>query len=55
MSSVEKYWYAVGFWHAKMKQNTPPSEEEIAYMKEITNVDILKEYQKGQKAASYGD
>lgn len=50
-SSVEKYWYAIGFWHAKNKEHLPPSEEEIDYIKSITKVDILKEYEKGYKAA----
>lgn len=54
MSSVEKYWYAVGFWHAKINLDAPPSDEEIQYMKEITSVDILSEYLKGKKAAGYG-
>jgi hypothetical protein len=51
-SSVEKYWYAVGFWHAKTKEYMPPSEEEIQYMGSITGTDILKEYDKGYKAAN---
>lgn len=51
-SSVEKYWYAVGFWHAKTKEYMPPSEEEIQYMGSITGVDISKEYDKGYKAAN---
>lgn len=49
-SSVEKYWYAVGFWHAKTKDYMPPSEEEIDYLKSITGTDILKEYDKGYKS-----
>ena len=55
MSAVEKYWYAVGFWHAKIKQYTPPSAEEIAYIKELNKIDILDEYMKGQRAAGYGN
>ena len=53
-SSIEKYWYAVGFWHAKINQNTPPSQEEIDYIKDLNGLDILTEYNKGQKAAHYG-
>lgn len=49
-SSVEKYWYAIGFWHAKTKEYIAPSEEEINYLKSITGVDILKEYDKGYKS-----
>lgn len=49
-SSVEKYWYAVGFWHSKTQRYIPPSEEEIDYLKSITGVDISKEYEKGHKA-----
>ena len=48
--SVEKYWDAIGFWHAKIKKYIPPSEEEIAYLKSITGVDILNEYEKGHKS-----
>ena len=51
-SSIEKYWYAIGFWHAKTKEYIPPSEEEVSYIGSITNVDILKEYDKGYKAAN---
>lgn len=51
-SAIEKYWYAVGFWHCKIGQYTPPSQEEIEYIKDLSNIDILKEYQKGHKAAS---
>jgi hypothetical protein len=51
-SSVEKYWYAIGFWHAKTKEYIEPSEEEIDYLKSITGVDILKEYKKGYIAAT---
>lgn len=50
-SPVEKYWYAVGFWHRKIDQYTPPSQEEIEYIKELCNIDILSEYEKGYKAA----
>jgi hypothetical protein len=54
MSSIEKYWFAVGFWHKKEKEYTPPSQEEIDYVKNISDykVDILKEYEKGYKAAT---
>lgn len=55
MSAVEKYWYAVGFWHGKINLDAPPSEEEVAYIKEITKVDILSEYHKGKKASGYGN
>jgi len=51
-SSVEKYWYAVGFWHAKAKEYMPPSEEEVQYTGSITGIDISKEYEKGFKAAN---
>lgn len=51
-SAIEKYWYAVGFWHAKTEKNIPPSQIEIEYHKEMHNLDILKEYQKGHKAGS---
>lgn len=54
-SSIEKYWYAVGFWHAKINKNIPPSKEEIAYVKELNGIDIGEEYKKGQKAAGYGN
>lgn len=52
-SSVEKYWYAVGFWHAKVNKSIPPSEEEIDYLKSVTGVNILEEYTKGQKSGKY--
>lgn len=54
-SSIEKYWYAVGFWHGKINQNTPPSHEEIEYIKIINGIDILEEYKKGQRASGYGN
>lgn len=54
MASLEKYWYAVGFWHAKCNHYTPPSAEEIEYIESITSkkVDIGKEYDKGHKQGS---
>lgn len=51
-SAIEKYWYAVGFWHYKIGQYTPPSQEEADYIYDLSNIDIIKEYQKGHKAAS---
>lgn len=54
-STIEKYWFAVGFWHSKSGHYTPPSQEEIDYIQEISKIDILKEYDKGQKAANYGN
>lgn len=51
-SPLEKYWYAVGFWHAKTEKYLPPSSEEIEYIKYVSNIDILKEYEKGHKAGS---
>lgn len=51
-SAIEKYWYAVGFWHAKIGKHLPPSNEEIEYIKDLSNINILKEYEKGHKAAS---
>lgn len=50
--AIEKYWYAVGFWHAKIQQHTPPTIEEIEYIKEVTDrrIDISQEYEKGYKA-----
>lgn len=51
-SSIEKYWYAVGFWHGKNKNYCPPSVEEIEYIQDISNIDINKEYEKGYKAGS---
>lgn len=54
-SSIEKYWYAVGFWHGKIEKFIPPSKEEIAYVKELTKIDIEEEYKKGHKASGYGN
>jgi hypothetical protein len=48
--SVEKYWYAIGFYHAKTKEYDPPHKEEVDYIKSITKVDILEEYEKGHKS-----
>ncbi len=50
-SAIEKYWFAVGFWHRKINQYTPPSAEEIEYIKDLSNIDINQEYEKGYKAA----
>lgn len=50
--SIEKYWFAVGFWHGKSKNYCPPSQAEIEYIKDVTDIDIEKEYEKGYKAGS---
>lgn len=49
-SFLRKYWFAIGYHQVLSHQNDPPSDEYIDYFKDVSNIDILKEYYEGRKS-----
>lgn len=48
---TKKYWFAVGYHQALSNQHEPPTDEMCDYIKEICQVDIMKEFYEGRRIA----
>lgn len=50
-SSIQKYYFALGFHHRMCDRNEPPNQKVIDYHVENHNINPIEEYNKGRKIA----
>jgi hypothetical protein len=50
-SYTKKYWFALGYHHRMLDNYDSPNEGMCVYIQETLNIDIMKEYHEGRKAA----
>jgi len=45
--SVDRYWFAVGYYHAMVSKKEPPSDDVVVYLSESIGVNIMHSYMSG--------